>query len=100
MSVGVYSVRGFVNWLEKQDLATKYDYTLSNQCIVANYLKDMTGRRNSVPIHKLEEWGLYEIASSHYANSIHKNIPGNVEGPIHTYGQALQRAKYHLALAA
>ena len=80
-----FTLRGLIAWLEKKPAETQYCWLRTDRCLVAHYLRDVTGER--CPGGKWifstvlgDGWPYYEIAAL---------------AP-HTYGAALKRARAQL----
>lgn len=77
----VPSLRGLIAWLETQDPDTRYDYTLSSECLMARYLIAI-GESN------------YNLTADD-AKRVFAHSGYVIQGHGHawTYGAALERAR-------
>ncbi len=81
MSTPVFSRLGFINWAEKQDPETKYDYTVAKTCVMTRYFRTAGIERNGA-----YSYGPVSLEVDNVWNKIAQGKPW-------TIGGALARAK-------
>ncbi len=83
MSTSVFSIHGLINWLERQDPETEYDYTLPATCLLTAYFKS----------HGVRPEGAFDYGPVCSMTAPWAEISDNKVGVPNTYGAALARAK-------